>query len=177
MWRGIAAGAVDARTVDAVATTPGTTDKAGSAASLVDDLVRCETRIYNAMNDRLRDAHGIVTSQFEFLRFVRDHPGARVADIAGMFAIGIGATSKGTDRLVDRGWVARVPNPGDRRSSLLELTPAGRALVDAAEETFEAGVGTLVGGALTTGQIAGVAEALATLRAALEAERIGLPVG
>jgi MarR family multiple antibiotic resistance transcriptional regulator len=32
------------------------------------DLVRCETRLYNALNDRLHERHGIVTSQFEALR-------------------------------------------------------------------------------------------------------------
>jgi MarR family multiple antibiotic resistance transcriptional regulator len=32
------------------------------------DLVRCETRLYNALNVRLRERHGIVTSQFESLR-------------------------------------------------------------------------------------------------------------
>ena len=83
------------------------------------DLVRCETRLYNALNDCLRERHGIVTSQFEFLRHLRDHPGSRVADLAAEFAVGIGATSKGVDRLEKQGWVARQPNPSDRRSSLL----------------------------------------------------------
>src|ERR1700761_1799910 len=96
------------------------------------DLVRCETRLYNALNDRLRERHGIVTSQFEFLRYLRDHPGARVADVAAEFAIGIGATSKGADRLERNGWVTRQPNPSDRRSSLLALTSDGRRLADAA---------------------------------------------
>src|SRR6185503_6791597 len=86
------------------------------------DLVRCETRLYNALNDRLRTRHGIVTSQFEFLRFLRHHPGSRVADLATEFAIGIGATSKGVDRLEKQAWVARRTNPSDRRSSLLDLT-------------------------------------------------------
>ena len=39
------------------------------------DLVRCETCLYNALNDGLRERHGIVTSQFEALRYLRDHPG------------------------------------------------------------------------------------------------------
>ena len=89
------------------------------------DLVRCETRLYNALNDRLRERHGIVTSQFEFLRYLRDHPGSRVADLATEFAVGIGATSKGVDRLEKQGWVVRQPNPSDRRSSLLALTDDG----------------------------------------------------
>ena len=137
------------------------------------DLVRCETRLYNALNDRLRERHGIVTSQFEFLRFLRDHPGARVGDLAAEFAVGIGATSKGTDRMAQQGWVERLPNPADRRSSLLALTDAGTLLVQAAEDTFTERLTELLADtALTT-----AARTLAQLRATLEREQIGLPTG
>lgn len=152
----------------------------GSPAALPDmfaDLVRCETRLYNALNDRLRERHGIVTSQFEFLRHLRDHPGSRVADLAAEFAIGIGATSKGADRLEKLEWVVRQPNPSDRRSSLLALTDAGSRLVDAAEQTFTETLAELVGGTLDRSEVAGVAQALAKLRSVLEAGQIGAPTG
>jgi MarR family transcriptional regulator, multiple antibiotic resistance protein MarR len=141
------------------------------------DLVRCETRLYNAVNDRLRERHGIVTSQYEFLRYLREHPESRVADLAAEFAIGIGATSKGIDRLERSGWVARQPNPSDRRSSLLALTDEGARLVDAAEQTFTSRVTELVEGALDQRQAGVVAEVLKVLRAALERDRIGMPTG
>ncbi|MFF2119468.1 MarR family winged helix-turn-helix transcriptional regulator [Kitasatospora sp. NPDC058184] len=141
------------------------------------DLVRCETRLYNALNDRLRDRHGIVTSQFEFLRHLRDHPRARVADLAAEFAVGIGSTSKGVDRLERQGWVARVPNPSDRRSSLLELTDDGRELVDAAEGTFTERLAELTADALKTSPVAAAAQALAELRSALERDQVGMPTG
>ena len=51
---------------------------------LFDDLVRCETRLYNALNDRLRERHGIVTSQFEFLHYLRERPGARGGSCRGV---------------------------------------------------------------------------------------------
>ncbi|MFB7122213.1 MarR family transcriptional regulator [Kitasatospora xanthocidica] len=141
------------------------------------DLVRCETRLYNALNDRLRERHGIVTSQFEFLRHLRDHPRARVADLAAEFAVGIGSTSKGVDRLERQGWVARVPNPSDRRSSLLELTDEGRELVDTAEGTFTERLAELTADALKTSPVAAAAQALAELRSALERDQIGMPTG
>ncbi|QMU78699.1 MarR family transcriptional regulator [Streptacidiphilus sp. PB12-B1b] len=141
------------------------------------DLVRCETRLYNALNDRLRERHGIVTSQFEFLRHLRDHPGARVADLAAEFAIGIGATSKGIDRLERQGWVARTPNPADRRSSLLELTDEGVQLADAAEATFTERLAELITGALRTSPVAAAAQTLSELRTFLEREQIGTPTG
>jgi MarR family transcriptional regulator, multiple antibiotic resistance protein MarR len=141
------------------------------------DLVRCETRLYNALNDRLRERHGIVTSQYEFLHHLREHPGSRVADLAAEFAIGIGATSKGIDRLERHGWVARQPNPADRRSSLLVLTDDGVRLADAAERTFTERVTELVEGTLGRTRAAAAAEVLALLRTALEHEQIGMPTG
>lgn len=141
------------------------------------DLVRCETRLYNALNDRLRDRHGIVTSQYEALRFLRDRPAARVADVAAEFAIGIGASSKIIDRLERRGWVARRPNPADRRSSLVELTGDGARLADAAEATFTEGLAELLAGALDGEAGATVARVMADLRAALERDEVGLPTG
>ncbi|MFD8789148.1 MarR family winged helix-turn-helix transcriptional regulator [Kitasatospora sp. NPDC059599] len=141
------------------------------------DLVRCETRLYNALGDRLRERHGIVTSQYEFLRYLRDHPGCRVADLAAEFAIGVGATSKGIDRLEKQGWAARRPNPADRRSSLLVLTDDGARLVDAAEATFTGGLSELLGGALDGPSVAAAARALSTLRSALERDRVGTPTG
>jgi DNA-binding MarR family transcriptional regulator len=142
------------------------------------DLVRCETRLYNDLNDRLRERHGIVTSQFEFLRYLRDHPGSRVADVAAEFAIGIGATSKGADRLEKRGWVARQPNPSDRRSSLLALTGDGLRLADAAEGTFTQRLAELIGDAPAASPIPdAAARALSELRTMLERGHIGMPTG
>ena len=141
------------------------------------DLVRCETRLYNALNDRLRERHGIVTSQFEALRYLRDHPGSRVADLAAEFAIGVGATSKTIDRLEKQGWAVRQPNPSDRRSSLLALTDDGSQLVDAAEKTFTDGVAELIGGTLDSSSASAAAQALSKLRSVLERDQIGTPTG
>lgn len=141
------------------------------------DLVRCETRLYNALNDRLRERHGIFTSQFEALRYLRDHPGSRVADLAAEFAIGVGATSKSVDRLEKQGWAARQPNPSDRRSSLLALTDDGSQLVDAAEKTVTEALTELIGNTLDSSSASGAAQALSQLRSALERHQIGTPTG
>ncbi|MGW7259419.1 MarR family winged helix-turn-helix transcriptional regulator [Streptomyces sp. NPDC054834] len=153
------------------------TGGAADLTGLFDDLVRCETRLYNALNERLRERHGIVTSQFEFLRHLRDHPASRVADLAAEFAIGIGATSKGIDRLERQGWLIRQPNPSDRRSSLLALTDDGLQLTNAAEDTFTERLAELVGGTLDESALATVAQALTQLRSLLERDQIGMPTG
>jgi MarR family multiple antibiotic resistance transcriptional regulator len=154
-----------------------TTSATGGLAGFFDDLVRSETRIYNAVTDRLRAEHGIVASQYELLRFLRDHPESRVADIATAFAIGIGAASKGIDRHEAQGWVVRLPNPADRRSSLISLTDRGAALVAEAEQTFHGHLEELITAAIGAEQVATVGATLAVLRRALEEARVGTPVG
>lgn len=118
-----------------------------------------------------------MTSQFEFLRYLRVHPSARVGDLATAFAIGVGATSKGINRLEERGWVRRVRDPDDRRSSFLQLTEAGSALVHAAETTFRDALVELVGAALGPDDVVAVSSALARLRTSLEDSGTGTPVG
>ncbi|MGS0894380.1 MarR family winged helix-turn-helix transcriptional regulator [Burkholderia stagnalis] len=141
------------------------------------DLVRVETRLYNAVNDRLRARHELFASQFEFLSYLRRHPKSRVADLAGHFAIGIGATSKGIDRLEAQHLVRRLPNPEDRRSSLLELTEAGTERVDAAERTLDEHLAALFGPAIEPARCEQLAAAVALLRRFLEQENIGMPAG
>ncbi|PRY34746.1 MarR family winged helix-turn-helix transcriptional regulator [Umezawaea tangerina] len=141
------------------------------------DLVRCETRLYNALNDRLRERHGLVTSQFECLKLLRDRPESRVADLAAEFAVGIGATSKSVDRLEARGWVARRANPADRRSSLLVLTDEGARLVDEAEATFTERLTELLDTAFDDSSLSAAAVVFARLRAVLERDQTGQPTG
>lgn len=141
-----------------------------------DDLVRCETRLYNAVGARLR-AHGLTTSQFESLRYLRDHPASRVAEMATNFAAGVGAISKGTDRLEERGWVTRVTNPADGRSSFISLTARGAELLGQAERTFGETLRELLGAVGEGADFEAAAKTLAALRAALESTRAGLPTG
>ena len=146
-------------------------------AAFFADLVRCETRLYNQFNDELRAEHGIVTSQFEFLRYIREHDDARTTDIAAEFAIGVGAVSKAMDRLEARGFVVRIPNPANRRSSILTLTDDGRTLIDGAANSFHSRLAEIFAGIASPGQFAAAAALLASLRAALERDGLGTPTG
>jgi DNA-binding MarR family transcriptional regulator len=100
-----------------------------------------------------------------------------VADLSVEYAVGVGATSKGVDRLERHGWVARRPNPSDRRSSLLVLTESAVELVDAAERAFTAHLAEMIAGTFTPALLATAAHALSALRATLERDRIGMPTG
>ena len=141
------------------------------------DLVRVETRLYNAVEQRVRAEAGVGAGHFELLRYVRDHPDARVADLAAAFAIGVGTTSKIVDRLEREGWVQRRPNPANRRSSLLALTPAGESAVSRAEPAWQAAIQEILGGAVTPDDLTALSLALGALRSDLERRQLGLPAG
>jgi MarR family transcriptional regulator, multiple antibiotic resistance protein MarR len=141
------------------------------------DLVRVETRLYNAVAERVKAAAGVGAGHFELLRYVRDHPDARVADLASAFAIGVGTTSKIVDRVEKEGWMQRRPNPANRRSSLLALTPAGESVVSRAEPAWQAAIQETLGGAVTPDELTTLSLALDALRSDLERRRLGLPTG
>jgi len=141
------------------------------------DLVRVETRLYNAVEQRVKAEAGVGAGHFELLRYVRDHPGARVADLASAFAIGVGATSKIVDRLEKEEWVQRRPNPANRRSSLLALTPAGESAVSRAEPAWQTAIQEFLGQAVTPEDLTALSRALGALRSDLERRRLGLPAG
>ncbi|MET7441149.1 MarR family winged helix-turn-helix transcriptional regulator [Streptomyces sp. NPDC004082] len=75
----------------------------------------------------LRPAHG-----FAFARLSPD--GATAGDLAVHLGITKQAASQLVDELVRKGYVERLPHPGDARARLLVLTERGRACTRAAEE-------------------------------------------
>jgi len=136
-----------------------------------------ETRLYNAVEQRVKAAADVGAGHFELLRYVRDHPDARVADLATTFAIGVGTTSKIVDRLETQGWVERRPNPANRRSSLLALTPLGESVVSRAEPAWQAALQEILGGALAPEELTALSQALDALRSDFERRHLGLPAG
>ncbi|HWD78339.1 MAG TPA: MarR family transcriptional regulator [Kribbella sp.] len=128
------------------------------------DLVRLETRLYNALDRRLKDEHELPLGQFEFLRFIDAHGTARVYDLAREIAITVGATSKAVDRLEAAGRIRRTANPSDRRSSLVELTADGRRALEAATPTVEAELRTWVGSVLPASAVSQLATSVSMLR-------------
>ncbi|MFE2277989.1 MarR family winged helix-turn-helix transcriptional regulator [Streptomyces sp. NPDC059454] len=146
----------------------------GHVTSVFVDLVRVETRLYNAVNARLRAERGLGLGQFEFLEVIDRVPGCRVLDIVGELAITVGAVSKAVDRLVAAGWCLRVAHPQDRRSSVLRLTPEGEEQLAASRPVVESELASLTA-TVPPDDLARVASTLATLRVALEAGSHGRP--
>jgi DNA-binding MarR family transcriptional regulator len=139
-------------------------------AALFTDLVRLETRLYNAIDTRLRADHELPLGQYEFLRYIDSQGTSRVYDLAREMAITVGATSKAVDRLEAAGRVRRTANPDDRRSSLVALTEAGRRLLAEAQPTFEAELTTWVGSVLPVKSLEQLGTTLSMLRQRAEVD-------
>lgn len=143
-------------------------------AGLFSTLIRYETELWDAVEARLRDAHGLDLSWFEPMQVIHRTPSCRVHDIAAALSITVGGTSKLVDRIEAAGWCERRPNPGDSRSSLIELTAAGRRLLAAATRTFTREVDGHFGSVLTPRAREQFAATLHQLREALRS-RSALP--
>ncbi|MFE2553866.1 MarR family winged helix-turn-helix transcriptional regulator [Streptomyces sp. NPDC059355] len=136
------------------------------------DLVRVETRLYNAVSARLQAEQGLGLGSFELLEIIDRVPGCRVLDIVGELAITVGAVSKAVDRLVAAGWCLRVAHPQDRRSSVLRLTSAGEVQLAASRPIVESELASLTA-TVPPDDLARIASTLATLRTNLEASSHG----
>lgn len=104
---------------------------------LYHDLVRFETELWAAVDARLRSDCDLPLTWFEIMQLLRHCEGQRVQDVAEEFVITVGGASKVIDRIENAGFCRRVPNPHDRRSTLIVLTPAGKKKADEAAPAFE----------------------------------------
>jgi DNA-binding MarR family transcriptional regulator len=105
---------------------------------LFSELIRFETELWNAIDARLRAEFDLPLSRFEPMQIIGRRGACRVNDIAEELVITVGGTSKLVDRIQAAGHCRRRSNPHDGRSSIIELTAAGRRLLNAATQTFEA---------------------------------------
>jgi DNA-binding MarR family transcriptional regulator len=69
-------------------------------------------------------------AQSQVLFHVADHPGCHMGDVAKAFGVTLPAVTHIVDRLEEKQFLLRADDPADRRVYILELTRAGRALVD-----------------------------------------------
>jgi DNA-binding MarR family transcriptional regulator len=131
-----------------------------------DDLVRFETDLWNQIDAVLLRECGVPLGNLNVMMVLRRTRLCRVNDIAAALSITVGGASQAVDRLEKRGHCARRRHPTDRRSSIVELTPAGQALLDAADPVFDRELAARLGAPLAGPALAHLGAALAVLRAA-----------
>jgi MarR family transcriptional regulator, organic hydroperoxide resistance regulator len=130
------------------------------------DLIRFETELWNAVEARLKRDFGLPLTHFEPMSVMDRLADCRVYDIAAELAITTGGASKLVDRIEASGYCRRRPNPADRRSSLVELTPEGRRLLTKATAAFEDELDRRLGAAVPERTLRQFAATLTRLRAA-----------
>ena len=139
---------------------------------LFNDIIRFEIELWNAVDARLKSEFGLPLTHFEPMSVMDRLPGCRVYDIAGELGITAGGTSKLVDRIEASGYCRRLPNPADRRSSLLELTPEGRRVLEEAGVAFDEELRRLLGSAVPERTLRQFAATLTRLRAASQRTRM-----
>jgi DNA-binding MarR family transcriptional regulator len=133
---------------------------------LFSELIRFEIELWNAIDARLRAAYDLPLTWFEPMQVIARCGACRVNDIATELSITIGGTSKLVDRIEAAGYCWRRSNPDDRRSSLIELTPAGRRLLADATAVFEKELQLRLGSVLSPEALEFFSRTLSMLRAA-----------
>ena len=133
---------------------------------LFNDLIRFEIELWNAVDARLKKEFDLPMAHFEPMSVMARLSKCRVYDIAAELGITTGGTSKLVDRIEASGYCRRSPNPDDRRSSLLALTPEGRRLFAEAGKAFDDELQRRLGAAVPERTLRQFASTLARLRAA-----------
>jgi DNA-binding MarR family transcriptional regulator len=130
------------------------------------DLVRLETELWDAVDQRLRTEFDLPLGKFDVMQAIARIESCRVYDIARELSITVGAASKGVDRVEATGHCVRRPNPDDRRSSIVELTPVGESLLAEATVVVDAELDIRLGAALPRQELERLGATIAALRTA-----------
>ena len=133
---------------------------------LFNDLIRFEIELWNAVDARLKREFDLPLTHFEPMSVIDRRSRCRVYDIAIELGITTGGTSKLVDRIEASGYCRRLPNPDDRRSSLLELTPAGQRSLAEAGAAFDEELQRWLGAPVPERTLRQFAATLTRLRAA-----------
>ncbi|UQA94169.1 MarR family winged helix-turn-helix transcriptional regulator [Streptomyces halobius] len=64
------------------------------------------------------------------------HGEMRMSQLAELLAIDMSVTSRHVAHVCERGWIERKPDPADKRSRLLRLTPSGKELLQELAERY-----------------------------------------
>lgn len=130
-----------------------------------DDIGRVRAQLSAAVSLRLRQELALPLVWVELISAIAETRNCRVRDVSDQLGISAGGASKMVDRIEAAGYCRRVPNPGDRRSSLLQLTPAGWRAFEQASRAVDEELGRLLGAPLSAAQIRELATILRDLRA------------
>lgn len=103
-------------------------------------------------------AHGASMARLKLLALLAEQP-RRSTDIASFFDQAPRTVTQAIDSLEQNGLVSRSPVPGDRRAKLVQITDAGRAMLEQGLPLYD-GIVALTFGSLTSEELAGLDTAI-----------------
>ncbi|OBK71146.1 MarR family winged helix-turn-helix transcriptional regulator [Mycobacterium sp. 1274761.0] len=103
-----------------------TDEREGSAATELRESMMAVTRQMR----RHRPDHGLTLSQLEVLGEVSRTGHSTPAELAARLHVRVQSLTDSINELVGRGLVSRRPDDDDRRRQLIEINPAGMALLN-----------------------------------------------
>jgi DNA-binding MarR family transcriptional regulator len=144
------------------------TDLAETIGRELVTLIRGAKDMHHVLVDRDRPV--LDPPAFALLSRIGDQGPLRLSTLASALFLDVSTISRQVQDLEQAGWVGRERDPDDRRASLLQLTAAGRAVLEAGYEQRRRALGHLLAGYTEVEQRA-LADHLARFNQALTAYR------
>lgn len=122
-------------------TQPQSLQSGESRSSLAVHVRQVEARLRDALQPLL-DEHGLSMDHWRIVAVIGDEPGLGMGEIATLAVVPAASLTRYMDKLVERGIVVRRIDPGDKRRSVVALSPGGEAYaarLRAAEQSVAAG--------------------------------------
>jgi len=157
--------------------TRGTPRGSLKSADLADQLLEAMARIRRANRRHGRrpvELSSLSSAQLEFVRFLRRHPGASVAEVATELALAPNTVSTLVRQMVEAGIVTRSVDGRDRRVARLTLAGDIARKVDAWRDRRVVSVASAID-QLTAADVRRLSESAAVL--AMLADRLEVPRG
>lgn len=131
-------------------------------------LLKASNLIEEQIRRRLREDYQSTLPRFDVMSaLARSKGGLKMSQISDMLRVSNGNVTGIVDRLTEEGMALRVAVPGDRRASLVKLTPKGRAAFAEHAKAHEAWIDAMLDG-LNADDVDGMIRRLDYLNETLE---------
>ncbi|APH72014.1 MarR family winged helix-turn-helix transcriptional regulator [Aquibium oceanicum] len=133
-------------------------------------LLRASRIVENELRERLKREFDTTLPRFDVMAALNRAPdGMLMSDLSRFLLVSNGNVTGIVDRLVNDGFVARARREGDRRTSIVRLTPRGQEVFREMAAVHEGWIGELLGD-VSEGDARRLASMLKTFRSNWEDE-------
>lgn len=110
-------------------------------------LLKASSLVEEEVRRRLRTERNWTLPRFDVMSALsRAHDGLKMSDISKKLRVSNGNITGIVDKLAEEGLALRVAVPGDRRASLVRLTPKGQAVFAEHAAAHEGWINQILGG-------------------------------